>query len=165
MMAEQTPTRIPLDAWLLPIGKGMEVAIGQRELKYIEYLTQPVELPGLPAYCKQGFLWRGRFVPALDLLSLATRRRSPGTDGDNTVAIVAYEQRNDLQLGLGAICLRGIPRHIQLDARSQAADVNSLQGIWQLLAAAAFCHDEQIYPVLDLGQLFNTTPNELMTLH
>lgn len=153
-----------LEAWLLPIGKGITVAVGRYELKYIEYPQTKLTLPGLPAYCEQGFVWREHFVPIIDLLGLISRRRSPSTENDDMVAVIAYEQGADSQLAVGAIALRGVPQPVAVDAM-QAVSATELEGVWPLLSLAAFRQEEQVYPVLDLCQLFDTTPKELLHLN
>lgn len=153
-----------LEAWLLPISKDMTVAVGRYELKYIEYPQTMVALPGLPAYCEQGFVWREHFVPVIDLHGLISRRRPPITEGDDMVAVIAYEQGADSRLAVGAITLRGVPQPVAVDAM-QAIPASELEGVWPLLSLAAFRQHEQVYPVLDLCQLFDTTPKELLHLN
>lgn len=153
-----------LNAWLLPIGGGVTVALGRYQLKYIEYPEQLVTLPGLPAYCEQGFIWREQFVPILNLLGLATRRRLAETRAEKMVAVVAYEQAGQSSLGIGALNLEGPPQHVTL-APDQAEASSQLDGVWALLASAAFRTQDSVYPVLNLEQLFNTAPQDLLKLH
>src|SRR6187402_2397137 len=80
-----------LGAWILPISQDVSVAVGRYELKYIEYISAGVTLPGVPAYCEQGFVWRNRFIPALDIQNLVSRRRVSAPAGEQLAAIVAYE--------------------------------------------------------------------------
>lgn len=125
-----------LGAWILPISQDVSVAVGRYELKYIEYITAGVTLPGVPAYCEQGFVWRNRFIPALDIHSLISHRRSPATKGEQLAAIVAYENAAG-EIDVGAILLRGIPKLVGI-APQQSVEISRLQAEWQLLAQAAF---------------------------
>ena len=154
---------VELGAWVLPIGHGASVAIGQDELKYIDYDKNTVTLPGLPAYCEKGFQWRDHFIPALDLYSLAERRRIPMAEGEQMVAIIAYE--NNLgKIEFGAIFLRGVPK-LMLVNPQQSVSVAELKTAWRLLSHAAFKDQDNIYPVLDLRCLFDKTPADLLVLH
>lgn len=152
-----------LGAWLLPIDATVSVAVGRYELKYIEYISASIRLPGLPAYCEEGFLWRDRFVPALDLHELLTRRRTPPSDKERMVAIISYDNAQG-DLDFGAIFLRGAPRLLQIRPEQSVA-LATLDSPWQLLAHAAFNDGEHAYPVLDLGSLFNQTPVDLLSIH
>ena len=152
-----------LAAWILPISSTQSVAVGRYELKYIEYVDAVVELPGLPAFCEQGFVWRNRFIPALDVWSLLTRRRMPVTNVEHLAAIIAYENAQG-EIALGAILLAGVPKLLAI-APAQSVAVTELQQEWQLLAQAAFKDENTLYPVLDLRCLFDRTPVDLLSLH
>ena len=157
------PVSQALGAWVLPIGHGASVAVGRFELKYIEYVATGVTLPGLPAYCERGFVWRDRFIPVLDLCSLIERRRAPVLEGEQMVAVIAYENMQN-QLELGAILLQGVPKLLAINPEQSAA-IEDLNATWQPLAHAAFSVDDQLYPVLDLRSLFGSSPAELLCLH
>ena len=152
-----------LGAWILPISSTASVAVGRYELKYIEYISACVSLPGLPAFCEQGFVWRNRFIPALDIHSLLTRRRLPVTEGEQLAAIIAYENRLG-ELAMGAILLRGVPKLSPVKP-SQSVALTELSPELQLLAQAAFNDENNLYPVLDLRNLFDRTPVDLLSLH
>jgi chemotaxis signal transduction protein len=152
-----------LAAWILPISPTQSVAVGRYELKYIEYVDTIVTLPGLPAFCEQGFIWRNRFIPALDLWSLLTRRRIPATSTEHLAAIIAYENTHG-ELAVGAILLAGVPKLLGV-AATQSVALTDLHQEWQLLAQAAFRDENTIYPVLDLRGLFDKTPVDLLSLH
>jgi chemotaxis signal transduction protein len=152
-----------LSAWILPISANASVAVGRYELKYIEYINASVSLPGLPAFCEQGFVWRNRFVPVLDIQSLITRRRMPATETEQLAAIIAYENAQG-ELALGAILLRGVPK-LSIVKPSQSVAVTQLSSELQLLAQAAFKDENSIYAVLDLRSLFDRTPVDLLSLH
>jgi len=152
-----------LGAWILPISPTQSVAIGRYELKYIEYVDSVVGLPGLPAFCEQGFVWRNQFIPALDLWSLLTRRRMPTTNSEHLAAIIAYENAQG-EISIGAILLAGVPKLIAV-APVQSVAITELHQEWQLLAQAAFKDENTLYPVLDLRCLFDKTPVDLLSLH
>lgn len=152
-----------LGTWILPISSTASVAVGRYELKYIEYISACVSLPGLPAFCEQGFVWRNRFIPAVDIQSLLTRRRLPATDGEQLAAIIAYENAQG-ELAMGAILLRGVPKLVSIKP-SQSVTTTELSAELQLLAQAAFKEGDQFYPVLDLPSLFGRTPVDLLSLH
>ena len=152
-----------LSAWILPISAQASVAVGKYELKYIEYISNCVSLPGLPAFCEQGFVWRNRFIPALDIHSLVTRRRMPVTNKEQLAAIIAYENIQG-ELSLGAILLRGVPK-LSVVKPSQSAALTELSPEFQLLSQAAFKDENNFYPVLSLSSLFNRTPVDLLSLH
>jgi chemotaxis signal transduction protein len=167
VQGESTPvnaaTTSELSAWLLPISPTQSVAVGRYELKYIEYVESVVSLPGLPAFCEQGFVWRNRFIPALDLWSLLTRRRMPNQNSEHLAAIIAYENAQG-DLREGAILLAGVPKLIKVNP-SQSIATSELHQEWQLLAQAAFKDENTTYPVLDLRSLFDKTPIDLLSLH
>jgi len=152
-----------LAAWILPISQTMAVAVGRYELKFIEYIRTCISLPGLPAFCERGFIWRNHFIPVLDVHALVTRRRIPATEGEQMAAIIAYENTQG-GIELGAILLRGVPKLIPV-ASTQAIPVSALTQEWHLLAQAAFKDDTGGYPVLDLRSLFDKTPADLLSLH
>lgn len=152
-----------LGAWILPISATASVAVGRYELKYIEYISACVSLPGLPAFCEQGFVWRNRFIPAIDIHSLLTRRRLPATEGEQLAAIIAYENALG-ELATGAILLRGVPKLSSVKP-SQSVALTELSPELQLLAQAAFKDENNLYPVLDLRSLFDRTPVDLLSLH
>lgn len=152
-----------LSAWILPISSSASVAVGRYELKYIEYISACVVLPGLPAFCEQGFVWRNRFIPVLDIQSLLTRRRVPTTDSEQLAAIIAYENAQG-ELTMGAILLRGVPK-LSVVKPSQSIPLAELNPELQLLAQAAFKDENNRYPVLDLRSLFDKTPVDLLSLH
>ncbi len=152
-----------LAAWLLPISPTQSVAVGRYELKYIEYVDAVVDLPGVPAFCEQGFVWRNRFIPALDLWSLLTRRRMPVNNAEHLAAIIAYENAQG-DLAAGAILLAGVPKLVAVTP-SQGVPIAELHEEWQLLAQAAFKDENTLYPVLNLRCLFDTTPADLLSLH
>lgn len=152
-----------LKAWLLPITGESRVALGQAEVKYIEQIQKPVRVPGLPAYCEHGFLWRERFIPLLNLPQLITRRRTP-LSAEQLVAIVAYQPEGSNEIQLGALALAAVPKLETLTA-SAARPPAQLPPPWSALAHAAFDYQDQTCPVLDLPKLFSTTPNQLLALH
>lgn len=152
-----------LSAWLLPISPTQSVAVGRYELKYIEYVDAVVSLPGLPAFCEQGFMWRDRFIPALDVWSLLTRRRMPSQNSEHLAAIIVYENAQG-DLAVGAILLAGVPKLVAV-APAQSVAITELHQEWQLLAQAAFKDENTIYPVLNLRCLFDKTPTDLLSLH
>lgn len=152
-----------LAAWILPISSTASVAVGRYELKYIEYISACVSLPGLPAFCEQGFVWRNRFIPALDIQSLLTRRRLPVAEGEQLAAIIAYENAQG-ELAMGAILLRGVPKLSSVKP-SQGVALSELSNELQLLAQAAFKDGDYLYPLLDLRSLFDKTPVDLLSLH
>lgn len=151
-----------LGAWILPISAHTKVVVGKYELKYIEYVTC-VSLPGLPAFCEQGFVWRNRFIPALDIHSLVTRRRIPGAEQEQLAAIIAYENTQG-ELSLGAILLHGVPKLAAVKA-SQSVSLMELTPEFQVLSQAAFKDENNTYPVLNLRSLFTQTPVDLLSLH
>ncbi|GGY74777.1 hypothetical protein GCM10011613_20300 [Cellvibrio zantedeschiae] len=152
-----------LGAWILPISSTQSVAVGRHELKYIEYVETVVDLPGVPAFCEHGFLWRNRFIPALDLWSLLTRRRMPATNAEHLAAIIAYETAQG-EIAMGAILLAGVPKLVTV-VPAQSVAVSDLHEEWQLLSHAAFKDENTLYPVLDLRCLFDKTPADLLSLH
>lgn len=152
-----------LGAWLLPVTDTAVVAVGRYELKYIEYISSSIRLPGLPDYCAQGFIWRDRFVPAVDLQQLALPNEPIISNTERLAAIIAYEN-SDGSLATGAIYLRGVPRLLQIKPE-QSLSINQLETSWQLIAHAAFQAQDRIYPVLDLRALFDSTPADLNALH
>ena len=161
--SQKTAAMAELSAWLLPISATQSVAVGRYELKYIEYVDAVVSVPGLPAFCEQGFVWRNRFIPALDLWRLLTRRRMPNQASQHLAAIVAYENALG-ELAMGAFLLAGVPKLVAV-APAQSVAVEALPQEWQPLALAAFTVEGTIYPVLDVGCLFNKTPTGLLALH
>ncbi len=154
---------VALGAWILPIGHGASVAVGQHELKYIEYITDSVILPGLPAYCEKGFQWHDHFIPALDLYSLTERRRIPMTNGEQIAAIIAYENAQG-KIDFGAIFLQGVPKLMSVKPQ-QSVPLTELKTVWRLLSHAAFRDEDTLYPVLDLRCLFDKSPSDLLSLH
>ncbi len=152
-----------LGAWILPINSQASVAVGKYELKYIEYISHCVSLPGLPAFCEQGFIWRNRFIPALDMHSLITRRRMPITEKEQLAAIIAYKNTQG-DIAIGALLLRGVPKLCTVTPQ-QSIPVTDLAPEYRPLSHAAFKDGNNLYPVLDLPSLFTRTPVDLLSLH
>jgi len=152
-----------LGAWILPIHSQTSVAVGKYELKYIEYINHCVSLPGLPAFCEQGFIWRNRFIPALDIHSLITRRRLPVTDKEQLAAIIAYKNTQG-DMAMGAILLQGVPKLCVVKPQ-QSVSLADIAPEFQRLSHAAFKEGNNFYPVLDLPALFSRTPVDLLSLH
>lgn len=152
-----------LAAWILPISPTQSVAVGQYELKHLEHINSLVTLPGLPAFCERGFVWHNRFIPAVDLRSLVTRKRMTPTAQEHLAAIIAYESAEG-EIAMGALLLAGMPKLISVSP-SQSVEVTELQQEWQLLAQAAFSNATNIFPVLNLRCLFDKTPADLLSLH
>lgn len=163
MEAVQPDPNPSLSAWRLTLSDGIEIVLAQGELKYLEQVTQVVTVPGLPAYSSQGFVWREQLIPLLQLSQLLTSRPLTCPNAP-LVAIVAYRSSGKETLQLGALPLAGKPELIQVSAE-QARPVDSLSGRWPHLSCAALSHEEQLYPVLDLSHLFDSTPQALITLH
>lgn len=162
-VSENSSAAFELWAWLLPISPTQRVAVGRYELKYIEHVNAVVSLPGLPAFCEQGFVWRNRFIPALDLWCLFTRRRLPNQNSEYLAAIVAYENAQG-ELVMGAVLLAGVPKLVAV-APAQSVAIAELHEEWQPFAEAAFKHENTTYPVLNLRCLFDKTPTNLLSLH
>lgn len=176
-LASASADSVELGAWLLPVSPDVTVAVGRYELKYIEYINSCVTLPGVPAFCEQGFVWRNRFIPALDIYSLVTRRRMPLPDGEQLAAIIAYENATGT-IEMGAILLRGVPKLLSVKPEQSVA-ISELRREWQLMSQAAFKVEvdvnatdlqaavsaQDIYPVLDLRALFDNTPVDILSLH
>jgi chemotaxis signal transduction protein len=154
---------LELGAWVLPISPETSVAIGRYELKHIEFINTSISLPGLPAFCEQGFVWRNHFVPMLDLQSLISRRRMAATQTEQLAAIIAFE-RSQGDLAIGAILLRGVPKLVRV-AAAQSVATGELDSDWQRFALAAFRDNNRLYPVLDLRCLFDKSPADLLSLH
>lgn len=145
-----------LKAWILPLSENLSVALGHAELKYLEQIDKPVAAPGLPAHCKQGFLWRGQLIPILDLCQWVNPQRPPITD-EQLVAIVAYQPKAGQELQLGALSLSAVPKLVEVDP-DEAQPAENLPMPWRTLAHAAFQQGQNHYPVLNLSGLFS--PND-----
>lgn len=165
MDATEQDTSRPLSAWLLTLSDGNEIVLAQGEVKYLEQVSQLVTVPGLPAYSSQAFVWRDQFIPLLQLSHLLTPRPLT-TPKAPLVAIVAYRSAEDdtQALQLGALPLAGKPELIHVTPE-QARPLESLKERWPHLSCAALSYREQLYPVLDLTRLFDSTPHALITLH
>ncbi len=154
---------LELGAWLLPIGQDQFVSVGRYELKHLEYIGKLVSLPGLPAFCERGFLWREKFIPAVEIQSLVARKRITVSDSEQLAAIVAYEDI-DGEILLGAILLQGVPKLISVNP-SQSVSLYELSEKFRRLAQAAFKDNDEVYPVLNLSCLFDKSPADLLSLH
>jgi hypothetical protein len=164
-LAAHPESQIPttLGAWLLPVGDGLQVAVGQFELKYIEHVQDAGSLPGLPAFCERGFVRRKRFIPLLDLPALMARKRLVAAKSEVLAAIVAHQNAQG-EIEFGAILLQEAPRLISL-APDQALALGDLPEICRLFSVAAFSHEGIPYAVLDLNSLFSKSPAQLLSLH
>lgn len=139
-----------LDAWLLPVADDVTIAIGRYELKYIEHVAAGDVKASLKG--ARDFFWRGRYIPVLDVATLAEAETLPPVAEERIVAIVAYEDIAG-NLLMGAIFLVDIPQMIHIHP-SQNVAVELLSRPWPQLAHAAFFHQQRDYPVLNLSALF-----------
>lgn len=144
----------PLKAWILPLSKNLSVALGHAELKYLERIDLPVATcGGLPAHCKQGFLWRGQLIPIFDLCQWVNLQPPPAAD-EQLVAIVAHMPNDGQELQLGALSLSSVPQLVKVDP-GEAQPIEGLPMPWRTLAHAAFRQGQNHYPVLNLSELFS----------
>lgn len=139
-------------AWLMNIGSGMIVGVGERELLHLVEQPQLSELPLAPRHCRNVLMWQGQLLPVWDVRAWidhdeAAERAIP------IVGIVAYQSRRGEIPKYGALMLDEPPKRT-LVADSQACRLPVDQTGWDRIAVSCFLHEGEAVPVLDLPRMF-----------
>ncbi|MFZ6658494.1 chemotaxis protein CheW [Undibacterium sp. TJN19] len=137
------------NAWLLEVGDGRCVAIGQRELIQIIDAPDSFDVPLAPAHMREVIFWQKRVVPVMQLPLRLGGQPCKG----NILALVAFHDADSKTAGLGAIHLSAPPSRVVVDDR-QASNLEDDNPVWQDLAIACFEQDGKHVPVLDLSRIF-----------
>lgn len=136
-------------AWLLDVGDGKRVAIGQRELIQIIDAPDSFEVPLAPSHMREVIFWQERVVP---VMQLPLRLGGQACTG-NILALVAYHDQLSNSAGLGAIHLSAPPVRVLVDD-SQASDLEDEHPAWQEMAISCFDQQGSRIPVLHLSRIF-----------
>ncbi len=136
------------NAWLLDVGDGRQVAIGQRELIQIMDAQDSFEVPLAPAHMREIIFWQKRAVPVMQLPVRLGGRACTG----NILALVAFHDAVSNTAGLGAIHLAAPPVRVLVDD-NQASSLD--EAGWEDMAISCFEQKGRSIPVLDLSRLFS----------
>jgi hypothetical protein len=150
-------------AWLLTLGGGIHVAVGERELTYI--LSDDVErvsVPRAPAYAHELIVWQHRLLPLFDVAAAlrdddaATESSAePNRNGGSIIVIAAYQVSNESQVEYGALTVCALPERIEV-ADDSGCELPSEPVGWRRLAHS--CCELQPHgaiPILDLHRMFD----------
>ena len=140
------------NAWLLEVGDGKRVAIGQRELIQIIDAPDSFTVPLAPAHLREVIFWQKRAVPVMQLPLCVGGTACSG----HILALVAYTDSDSQSAGLGAIHLAAPPTRIYVDDQ-QASSLEGEDEVWQELAIACFEQQGKAIPILHLSRLFGAT--------
>lgn len=141
-------------AWLLPIGAGAHVAVGEGEIAHILSGWRSLHpVPRSPRWCHDVFLWQGQVVPLFDLGVLVRRGAPVSLASGSVVMIVAYATAAG-DIRYGGLKLSGLPfsRDVTDD---QICDYPSDYAGWTNIAVSCFADPAHgAVPILDLPRLF-----------
>ncbi len=138
------------NAWVLNLGGGHSMAIGEREMIHLVDQPRLESIPHTPAHCHDVVLWEGEILPVMDMaswLGLDEGRRE-------SVCVVAWQPRPDVRPGIGALVFSGMPLRVLVDD-DQACDLPETPAGWGRVAQACFTHEGRPVPILDLAFVFS----------
>ena len=138
-------------AWLLNIGSGRVVGVGERELLHLVEQPQLQEVPLAPHHCRNVLAWQGELLPVWDVR--AWLDHADLTEHAPLVGIVGYQSRRGEIPRFGAVILAEPPKRT-LVADSQACALPADQPGWEKIAISCFEHEGEAVPVLDLTRMF-----------
>lgn len=138
------------NAWMLDVGDGKRVAIGQRELIQIIDGTDSFTVPLAPPHMREVIFWQKRAVP---VMQLPIRVGGEACEG-NILALVAYLDSDGKTAGLGAIHLAAPPVRVYVDD-GQATSLDDENPAWRDLAISCFEQAGKTVPVLHLSRIFS----------
>jgi chemotaxis signal transduction protein len=149
-------------AWLLPLGEGRLVAIGEYEMVHIipEWVRLQ-SIPHCPAYCHKVFMWQGHLIPVFDLQAWLHQRgnvaEDTAQDSSPIICIVAYKDDNR-NVSFGGMLLSALPYRCEV-YDSQICDYPEEEDRWRSIAVSCFSGPNGMpSPVLDLSRIFCRSP-------
>lgn len=140
-------------AWLLELGGGLRVAVGELELVHVLPAPQNAYLVGgAPAYCRHVLLWENEVVPILDLASWLGVERDAKR---SYCAIVRYRTGGGRELGFGSVLTGAVPKRIDVDDEQACDPPQEGTAAWRAVAIGCFEQEGRRVPILDLPHVFS----------
>lgn len=141
------------NAWVLDFGMGYKAAVGGRELFHLIDVPVTFDVPHTPWYCRKVVSWQGRLLPVMDIAA----RLSHVEQEIKFIAVVGYQNKRGEQPEYAALQLNAPPRQVSV-SDEQACGLPENTSGWEQISIACFEHQGEVFPVLGLNTLFNTTP-------
>ena len=142
-------------AWILPLGKNISAAIGEREMIHLVDDAEFFEVPESPFYCRRAIVWQGDVLPVVDIASWLEGRETEQLEG-GIVGVVAYQEHAGELPKHGGVRLQNIPVRKQV-TNQQACALPEPHTNWQALAISCFSDNGRATPILNLAQIFANT--------
>lgn len=139
-------------AWLLNFGRGMQAAVGLREVFQVLLSADLFQVPCTPVYCSEVLITRKRILPVLDMPSLLEGKRFLSIQNE-IIGIATYQDDRKHAMSYAGLRLATLPVGIFVNDE-QACDLPKEQIAWSPFSYSCFYHEGQIIPVLNLKTLF-----------
>jgi chemotaxis signal transduction protein len=153
---------IAAGAWLLDLGVGIHVAVGERELQYLlPDLPKFTTIPNAPSYCCKAFVWQGDIIPVVDIAQLILGQEITRLEQEELIVLAIFQSNDNTLIQRGALFISAIPSKIYVQDQ-QTCDFPPPQALWQQLSSSCFNHSEiGAVPILNLEKIFLTTATSL----
>lgn len=137
-------------AWLLPCGNDYQIAMAEYQM--VEFVPSPkcIEVPLTPPHCRNGLVWRKRFVPLIDLARLAGASNSGTMYG---VTIIACQPHAHAPLRYLAIRNTASPSRVLVSDEQACALPEEYPHAWLELTLSCVSIQGRATPILDLTRL------------
>lgn len=142
-------------AWLLDIGHGRRVAVGERELHEVIADPELTADPAAPAHRRARLAWRGRLLPVTDLAVVFSGDAE--TAPARWVTVASYLDEDSGDVAFAALRLSAPPASVRVnDTMACPLPEDSLRDylVWRYIGLSCFRHDGRPVPIIDLGRLF-----------
>ncbi|MEQ1881451.1 MAG: chemotaxis protein CheW, partial [Burkholderiales bacterium] len=149
--------------WLLSLGAGRLVAVGERELVHIlAELPKLQPIPRAPAHARHAMVWQERILPVIDLSALLDKSESGPSTPISVIGIVAFRGARKGTIGLGALALHDVPQRLET-SDSDACEMPSRLHALSAWAISCLDHpDHGAVPILNLSNLYAVAPELAM---
>lgn len=151
------------EAWNLPIGNGIRVAIGHHNM--IEYValenTRIKSIPLTHRYASRVLIWHEELLPIIDMYEFLHPEEKVQEDIKGVV-IVAYQDTPGESLKRGVVILRAAPVST-LVSTEMGCELPEPSQLFTAIAEACFEQNGQQIPVLKLEQVFGLGLRDVYT--
>lgn len=139
-------------AWLLDFGRGMQAAVGLREIFQVLLSADLFQIPCTPVYCSEVLITRKRILPVIDIPSLLEGKQFLSIQNE-IIGIATFQDDVKRAISYAGLRLATLPVGIFV-SDEQACDLPKEQVVWSSFSRCCFYHEGQVVPVLNLKALF-----------